>query len=295
MRLTPSSTARRNTAIASRASRGSPQMTRPVSRMAPKPRRWTGSSPPRRNVPLLVAGRVSTPVSPARCVLREGVMLGLTPAKHRWFRARRAWNCRAGATHPGIRLPNPRGAPFAALRSHEARRVHTHRADDGGGDHRSSGRDRDSEVDQPERTGAARRDEVRFAESGDTPRELLRPEPEVRGRPRNRLHRIGRKHHADHHTDRRRVDCNDDEPQRGADMRGVHGLDAPEPRDQRRRARVREEWKRDGHAMRSQRIATMSYADPGAWARALSTRRRILPEGDLGMASMTSIARVFLS
>src|SRR5207247_10732023 len=55
--------------------------------------------------------------------------------------------------------------PFAASRSHEARRVHTHRTGDGGGDHRSSGRDRDSEVDQPERTGAARRDEVRFAES----------------------------------------------------------------------------------------------------------------------------------
>src|SRR5207248_10808692 len=66
---------------------------------------------------------VSTPASPARCVLcvlREGVMFALTPTKHRWFHARRASNCRAGATHPGIRLPQPPAArplrPCAAMK-----------------------------------------------------------------------------------------------------------------------------------------------------------------------------------
>src|ERR1700687_3705913 len=52
MKLTPSSTARRRTAIAVAGSLGGPQIPSPVRRMAPKPRRLTVSSPPRSIVPL---------------------------------------------------------------------------------------------------------------------------------------------------------------------------------------------------------------------------------------------------
>jgi len=58
MKFTPSSTARRNTRMASSWSRGSPQMPGPVRRIAPKPSRTTGMSPPMRNVPLSSAGGV---------------------------------------------------------------------------------------------------------------------------------------------------------------------------------------------------------------------------------------------
>src|SRR5262245_61517094 len=51
MKLTPSSTARRRTALAASRSGGSPQMPRPVMRIAPKPRRLTVRSPPRVIVP----------------------------------------------------------------------------------------------------------------------------------------------------------------------------------------------------------------------------------------------------
>src|SRR5687767_12790390 len=46
MKLTPSSTARRNTVLAASRSGGSPQIPRPVTRIAPKPRRLTVRSPP---------------------------------------------------------------------------------------------------------------------------------------------------------------------------------------------------------------------------------------------------------
>src|SRR5579872_431038 len=55
MKLTPSSTARRRTAIAALRSFGGPQMPCPVRRMAPKPRRWTVSSPPSDTVPAKLA------------------------------------------------------------------------------------------------------------------------------------------------------------------------------------------------------------------------------------------------
>src|SRR5947208_15356905 len=55
MKLTPSSTARRRTAIAAAGSLGGPQIPSPVIRMAPKPRRCTVSSPPSEIVPLEAA------------------------------------------------------------------------------------------------------------------------------------------------------------------------------------------------------------------------------------------------
>src|SRR3954467_9528579 len=55
MWLTPSSTARRRTAWARSTPAGRPQMPGPVSRMAPKPRRLTSSSPAIPNVPEAVA------------------------------------------------------------------------------------------------------------------------------------------------------------------------------------------------------------------------------------------------
>src|SRR5690625_4516790 len=51
MKFTPSSGTRRNIRRHSRGSSGSPQMPSPVTRMAPKPRRWTGNSPPSLNSP----------------------------------------------------------------------------------------------------------------------------------------------------------------------------------------------------------------------------------------------------
>src|SRR5712692_3278219 len=52
MKLTPSSIARRRTAIAAAGSFGGPQIPSPVRRIAPKPRRLTVSSPPSEMVPL---------------------------------------------------------------------------------------------------------------------------------------------------------------------------------------------------------------------------------------------------
>src|SRR5450756_2690932 len=51
MKLTPSSTARRSAAIACSLSGGSPQISLPVMRIAPNPRRLAASSPPIRIVP----------------------------------------------------------------------------------------------------------------------------------------------------------------------------------------------------------------------------------------------------
>src|SRR3954447_17532826 len=51
MKFTPSSTARRSTRRHSSGSSGSPQIPRPVRRIAPKPSRFTLSSPPMSNVP----------------------------------------------------------------------------------------------------------------------------------------------------------------------------------------------------------------------------------------------------
>src|ERR1700730_3084358 len=58
IKLTPSSTARRRTAIAAARSLGGPQIPSPVSRIAPKPRRLTVSSPPSVIVPPLAAERL---------------------------------------------------------------------------------------------------------------------------------------------------------------------------------------------------------------------------------------------
>ncbi len=58
MKSTPSSTARRSTRTASSGSAGSPQTPGPVSCMEPKPRRVTGSPPPREKVPDALAGWV---------------------------------------------------------------------------------------------------------------------------------------------------------------------------------------------------------------------------------------------
>src|SRR5271170_2608984 len=57
MKSTPRSTARRSTRIASPRSRGSPQMPRPVIRIAPYPRRVTATLPPSENTPLAAATR----------------------------------------------------------------------------------------------------------------------------------------------------------------------------------------------------------------------------------------------
>src|SRR5947209_7174870 len=55
MKVTPSSTARRSTAIATARSGGAPQMPVPVTRMAPNPRRLTVRSPPTSMVPATAA------------------------------------------------------------------------------------------------------------------------------------------------------------------------------------------------------------------------------------------------
>src|SRR6478672_11441135 len=56
MKVTPSSTARRSTRIASSWSRGSPHTPGPGICMAPYPNRATGKSPPMANCPLARAG-----------------------------------------------------------------------------------------------------------------------------------------------------------------------------------------------------------------------------------------------
>src|SRR5271157_5325868 len=58
IKLTPSSTARRRTAIAVAGSLGGPQIPSAVRRIAPKPRRLTVSSPPSVIVPALAADSV---------------------------------------------------------------------------------------------------------------------------------------------------------------------------------------------------------------------------------------------
>src|SRR5215471_2556167 len=55
MKLTPSSTARRRTAIASVRFLGGPQMPSPVRRIAPNPRRCTETSPPSETIPANLA------------------------------------------------------------------------------------------------------------------------------------------------------------------------------------------------------------------------------------------------
>jgi hypothetical protein len=56
MKLMPSSTTRRSTALATSRSGGSPQIPLPVMRMAPKPMRLTVMSPPMPIVPDPCAG-----------------------------------------------------------------------------------------------------------------------------------------------------------------------------------------------------------------------------------------------
>src|SRR4051812_18530337 len=65
MKLTPSSTARRRTRLASSRSLGSPRMYSPVIRIAPNPRRLTVKSPPTSIVPAAAAGDVLTSGSSA--------------------------------------------------------------------------------------------------------------------------------------------------------------------------------------------------------------------------------------
>src|SRR5262249_23540857 len=55
MKLTPSSTARRRTAIASVRFLGGPQMPSPVRRIAPNPRRYAETSPPSKTLPAKLA------------------------------------------------------------------------------------------------------------------------------------------------------------------------------------------------------------------------------------------------
>src|ERR1700755_710776 len=55
MKFTPSSAARRRTAIASVRLLGGPQTPSPVRRIAPKPRRCTETSPPSETLPAKVA------------------------------------------------------------------------------------------------------------------------------------------------------------------------------------------------------------------------------------------------
>src|SRR5580658_5516002 len=55
MKLTPSSTARLKTANAPLRSFGGPHIPLPVTRMAPKPRRWTEALPPSETVPAKLA------------------------------------------------------------------------------------------------------------------------------------------------------------------------------------------------------------------------------------------------
>src|ERR1700722_15041805 len=55
MKLTSISTALRRTASAALRSVGGPQTPSPVRRMAPKPRRWTESSPPKQTSPAKLA------------------------------------------------------------------------------------------------------------------------------------------------------------------------------------------------------------------------------------------------
>src|ERR1700742_1086325 len=63
MWLTPSSTARRRTAIAPSRSRGGPVMPGPVRRIAPNPRRLTSRSPAIVNVPAAAAVGIRRPSS----------------------------------------------------------------------------------------------------------------------------------------------------------------------------------------------------------------------------------------
>ena len=66
MSVVPNSTHLRSTATASVRSAGGPQIPLPVMRIAPNPRRWTGRSPPSRNVPLRVASITTAPHSQSR-------------------------------------------------------------------------------------------------------------------------------------------------------------------------------------------------------------------------------------
>src|ERR1700676_2622970 len=63
MKFVPSSSARRSTARACLASRGSPQTSSPVTRIAPKPRRLTSRSPPINNRPAAAAGCLRSDVA----------------------------------------------------------------------------------------------------------------------------------------------------------------------------------------------------------------------------------------
>src|SRR5438445_8984067 len=88
MKLTPSSTARRRTAIAAARSLDGPQIPSPVIRMAPKPRRCTVSSPPSEIVPLeaahdngstlIIDSGVHTPVTEVSAAIFKATMRPVT-------------------------------------------------------------------------------------------------------------------------------------------------------------------------------------------------------------------------
>src|SRR6266496_4939216 len=63
MKLTPSSTARRQTFFAFSRSGGQPQIPSPVNRIAPNPSRLTSRSPPSRNVLLLLILMLMLPLA----------------------------------------------------------------------------------------------------------------------------------------------------------------------------------------------------------------------------------------
>src|SRR5580692_4260917 len=72
MKLVPNCTARRRTANASFASRGSPQIPSPVMRIAPKPSRLTCRSPPISSVPAAAAGALGSTTVAAPAALAHG-------------------------------------------------------------------------------------------------------------------------------------------------------------------------------------------------------------------------------
>src|ERR1700682_2638048 len=85
MKLTPSSTARRRTAIAPARSCGGPQTPSPVIRIAPKPRRLTVSLPASETVPLAAAGRL--------IVFSDLVFMCSAPEYYCFIDARRSDRC----------------------------------------------------------------------------------------------------------------------------------------------------------------------------------------------------------
>src|SRR3954471_16996163 len=112
MKFTPSSTARLSTALASSGSSGSPQNPFPVSRIAPKPMRFT-VRPSRAKVPALdTFSGISKHALSIGCVLQLNAffpsMAGRLPV--RWTEAKDAVVVRHGATATiAVARKNPEG------------------------------------------------------------------------------------------------------------------------------------------------------------------------------------------